>query len=79
MDSNSAFKTYLFSYQHDGASWVLELKAATQEDAMRRLSKLQYATYDGHLIAKIGAPAGITALFSPLLTFLSRVGSLVKR
>lgn len=63
---NSEFKTYLFSYQHEGASWLLEIKAESVEDAKRRLSRLQYASYDGELVTKIVAPTGAGILKSLL-------------
>jgi hypothetical protein len=64
------FKTYIFRYQHEGASWMLELKADSAEDAKRRLSKLQYATYDGELVAKIAASPGSRGLMPFLLNAL---------
>jgi hypothetical protein len=54
---NQTFKTYLFSYEHDGASWVLEVKASDPIDAQRRLKRIQYANYDGELVAKIAMPS----------------------
>ncbi len=45
--------TYLFSYYHDGAWWVLELQAYDQSDATERLNKLPLAKYDGELMLKI--------------------------
>lgn len=49
MDDNN-FKTYLFSYYHDGSNWVFELKAKSPEDAQARLQKLPWAKYDGELV-----------------------------
>lgn len=48
-------RTYLFSYQHDGASWVLEVNANSLEEAKARVAKMSYATYDGELVAKLPA------------------------
>lgn len=70
MASESSFKTYLFSYQHEGANWVLELKAESAEDAQRRISRLQYAHYDGELIAKIAVKPAFRGLLSSFLTIL---------
>lgn len=53
------FKTYLFSYNHEGASWSFEIKARDQEDAMARLARLPFARYDGELMLSIPVgPAG---------------------
>lgn len=49
-------KTYLFTYNHDGAEWILELKADSPQDARARLAKLAYARLDGELKFKIPAP-----------------------
>jgi hypothetical protein len=51
-------KTYLVSYSHEGARWILELKAASEQDARSRLGKLAYATLDGELVARFPASAG---------------------
>jgi len=51
-------KTYLLTYQHEGAEWVVELKAASIQDARTRLGKLAFARLDGELIAKVPAEAG---------------------
>ena len=67
------FKTYLFSYQHEGSSYVLELKADSMEDAKRRIGRLQYAHYDGEMIAKIAATPIFRGLLSSTLTLLIRL------
>jgi len=66
-------KTYLFSYEHDGASWVLEVKASDPADAQRRIRRIQYAKYDGELVAKIAMPSFSNALSSRLKEFLAMV------
>ncbi len=55
------FPTHLFTYRHDGAQWVLQIKARDAEDAKQRLGKLAYATYDGVLVAKLPATCGWVA------------------
>ena len=55
---NKSFNTYLFSYQHDGASWCFEIQAEDEEDAKARVAKLIYATYDGEVVAKLPAQFG---------------------
>lgn len=56
MMSNQTFKTYLFSYEHAGSSWVQEIKAADAQDAQARVRKLYAATLDGEVVAKVTVP-----------------------
>lgn len=63
-------KTYLFSYNHQGAECVFEIRADSADDARKRVARLQHATFDGELVAKIPVSQGMTALLSPLLSFL---------
>lgn len=56
MSSSEAFRTYLFSYEYAGSSWVLEIKAPDARDAQARLRKLHAATFDGEMIAKLTVP-----------------------
>lgn len=53
-----SYKTYLFSYRHNGAEWNFEIQATSEADAKARVAKLAYASYDGELIAKIPASLG---------------------
>jgi hypothetical protein len=55
-------QTHLFSYRHDGAEWLLEIKANDKKDAMDRLSRLAFASYDGVLVAKVPAALGPPAV-----------------
>lgn len=64
------YRTFLFSYRHDGAVWVLEIKARDLDDAWSRLAKIQYASYDGELKLKVPVPAGMIAR---LAVWLARV------
>ena len=66
-------KTYLFSYNYQGAECVFEIRADSTEDAKRRVARIQYATFDGELVAKIPASKSMTAILSPLLRFLISV------
>lgn len=76
-------KTHLFTYRHDGAEWVLELKAKDAADARERIGKLAYATYDGELVARTPAAAGPFALLAvwlqnaakPLVQHLGKIWS----
>lgn len=61
------FKTYLFSYSHNGKRWGFELPATSQEDAKVRLSKIANAQLDGELVASIPLPGG--GLLHRLLRF----------
>jgi hypothetical protein len=54
-------KTYLVSYTHEGAQWVIELKAASEMDARSRLGKLVYGQVDGELVARLPVQAGLLA------------------
>lgn len=70
--NNEAFGTYLFTYKHAGASWVLELKAQDADDAKARLRKLYAAQYDGKMIAKLTTPQiGLTRFASRIWRWLS--------
>ena len=60
------FETHLFSYQYEGSSWVLEIKAESPEDARRRIARLQSATYDGVLVAKVSIPESLHKVSSVL-------------
>lgn len=66
---NREFKTYLFSYRYEGADCVLEIRAEGMEDAKRRVSRLQYATYDGELMAKLPVHRKLSGVMTPLLSF----------
>jgi len=50
------YETHLFTYRHDGADWVLAIKATDADDARARIGKLAYATYDGVAIARLAIP-----------------------
>lgn len=49
-------KTYLFSYNYNGSPYTLEMKADTLTEAKERVGRVQFATYDGELVAKIMVP-----------------------
>lgn len=66
-------KTYLFSYNDQGAECVFEIRADSTEDAKRRVALVQYAKLDGELVAKIPASNSMAAILSPLLRFLISV------
>lgn len=63
---NSKFETHLFTYRHDGAEWVLAIKATDVIDARARIGKLAYATYDGVAVSQMPAimsPIGIASVW----------------
>lgn len=64
---NIGYKTYLFSYRHDGAQWSFEIPAKDAEDAKTRLARLICAKLDGELVAKLPATVGFFVWF---LTYL---------
>lgn len=61
------FKTYLFHYQHDGASWGFEIDAISLEDAKTRLAKIAGARYDGVLVLSIPVAPAFNGLFTRLV------------
>lgn len=63
-------KTYLLSYQYEGSTWLLELKAENVQDARQRLSHLQYAHFDGELVMKIPSTQTTSGIFGRTLSFL---------
>jgi hypothetical protein len=57
------WKTYLFEYRHDGATWTVEIPACSEQDAKERIAKLQYATFLGALHLKLPVELGVFARF----------------
>lgn len=66
------YKTYLFTYNFDGASWQLPIKAKTPEEAQARLNRFQYASYTGELVALVNIPSH-SRLISRLAHFFQRL------
>ncbi len=63
---DSEYETHLFTYRHDGAEWLLAIKATDADDARARIGKLAYATYDGVAISQTPvflAPIGIISVW----------------
>ncbi len=54
-------ETHLFEYRHNGATWSIEIKANSEQDAVERLEQLQSARYLGVLQAKLPVELGIFA------------------
>jgi hypothetical protein len=63
-------KTYLFSYQYEGAQWVFEMKAESAEEAKRRVSRLQYAALDGELAVKLPATPLLSRVLTPIISMV---------
>jgi hypothetical protein len=53
--------TYLFEYHHDNATWSMEIKASSEQDAQERLERMQHAKYVGVLQMKLPVELGIFA------------------
>lgn len=63
---DTEYETHLFTYRHDGAEWILAIKATNADDARARIGKLAYATYNGVAISQtpvILAPSGIASVW----------------
>jgi len=68
MNSQSdKFKTYLFKYQHEGATWGFDVQASSLEDAKARLSKISRAQYEGILSISIPVSSGLFTWIYSLL------------
>lgn len=72
-------QTHLFSYRHDNAEWVLEIKANDETDAKARLRRLAFASYDGVLVTKVPATLGPAAVLATWIrnaavTLMTRFG-----
>lgn len=70
--SEQKLKTYLFSYRHDGAEWGFEVKATNLADAKARVSKMACSVYDGELVVKMPAGAGLLVRMVTMLRNLFR-------
>ncbi len=57
-------QTHVFSYRHDNAEWVLEIRANDEMDAKARLKRLAFASYDGVLVTKVPATLGPAAVLA---------------
>ena len=55
------FRTFLFTYRHEGAEWCFEIPAKDADDAEARLAKMQYATLEGEIRVKLPARLGAVA------------------
>lgn len=60
------FKDYLFEYDHDGDTWCITIKAASEADARARMSRMSLARYVGGPVTAIAVPFG--GLFARLFT-----------
>lgn len=69
------FKTYLFTYNFDGAKWELPIKAKTPEEARARLNHALYAEYTGELMASIPMTNSIFSRFTNFCMRHFRQGS----
>lgn len=59
MASNSIaveYRTFIASYNFDGARWNLEIAARDEEEARQRLNRIAFAKIDGEVMAKVKLP-----------------------
>jgi len=68
------YKTYLFTYHFDGATWQLPIKAKTPEEARARLNRALHAEYTGELIASIPVSSNIFSRAANFAASLFRLG-----
>lgn len=76
-DNNKDFKTYLFNYRHDGATWAFEIKATSAQDATYRVSEMARAQYRGEVGAAF--PGELAPYMGPLEWARSALASLFRR
>jgi hypothetical protein len=68
----SKLRTFLFSYNYEGAQYSFEIPAYSLDEAKARLSRITFAKYDGELMCKIPAVAG-AGIFVRILTWLKNL------
>ncbi|MGE0644161.1 MAG: hypothetical protein AB7P24_10855 [Nitrospira sp.] len=68
------YRTFLFTYNFDGAKWELPIKAKTPEEARARLNNALYAEYSGELMASFPATPTIFSRFANFCMRLLRSG-----
>lgn len=51
MSEEEVYEEHTFEYEHEGATWILRIKARDKDDAWQRIHRLQHATYTGISIA----------------------------
>jgi hypothetical protein len=64
------YRTFLFTYNFDGAKWELPIKAKTPEEARVRLNNALYAEYSGELMGSFPVH---TSIFSRFTDFCMRL------
>jgi len=68
------YRTFLFTYNFDGAKWELPIKAKTPEEARARLNRALYAEYSGELMVSIPVCPSIASRIMNFVTRLFRQG-----
>jgi len=61
IDETSPFRSYLFRYNYEGASWTFEIQAKSPEDAERRVRRLAFASYQGEVVATLPVSSSFLA------------------
>jgi hypothetical protein len=54
-DLSDDYRTFVFSYPHEGSMWDLDIKARDADDAKARLASLMDATFDGEVMGFVDA------------------------
>ena len=55
------WNSYLFEYDHDGASWSFEIPARSEQEARERVDKLANAKYLGEIQLTVPRRYGVLA------------------
>ena len=72
MSTAPKLKTFLFSYQYDGAEYALHIPAYSREEALGRVRRMSTAIYDGEVKLRIPIPAQWPARIILFLRNLAR-------
>jgi hypothetical protein len=68
--SRPEFRTFLFSYRHEGANWNVEIPARSFEDARRRVCALSLARCEGEVVLRMPAlPGPMSRLFGLMRSY----------
>jgi len=71
LPSRPEFRTFLFSYRHEGADWNVEIPARSFEDARKRVCALALARCEGEVVLRMSALPGP---FARLFGFMRSIG-----
>lgn len=57
------YQTHIFNYQFEGKHYTIDVVAKDADEAEKRLKALNWATYDGVLVARMPKRLGVFARF----------------